>query len=522
MIIDPPKFSVSNLVRPQRAMLSVYNKEGLVPFAKELKAHGIELVSSGGTANHLRDAGLTVKDVSEITKSPSILGGRVKTLHPAVHGGILARRSVKSDLEDLQTHQIALFDLVVVNLYPFDEAVSREDVNDSIAAENIDIGGPAMIRAAAKNFAFVTVVPSPKDYPTILQTLKDESGYLPLALRRRLALNAFSLTASYDQAIASYLDDEPTESLPAHLDFHLPRTSVLRYGENPHQDAAFYGDQDKFYTKLHGKDLSYNNLIDLDAALSLIHEFSDQEPTVAILKHTNPCGVSSHHSLLKAWHQAFETDTQSPFGGITVMNQSCTLDLAKAIDVIFMELIIAPSFDADALEFLQKKKNRRLIRFNPSVASTYQVRNVLGGLLYQTADTSTRDDPFECVTQRKPTASELLDLRFAWHVSKHVKSNAIVYAKNQQTLGIGAGQMSRIDASEIAVSKGAKSKLNFEGCVVASDAFFPFPDGLIAAADSGAVGAIQPGGSIRDQEVISAADERNMAMIFTGQRHFRH
>jgi len=522
MTIEPPKFSVPNLVRPQRALLSVYDKQGLVPLAKELTAHGVELVSSGGTATHLREAGQTVTDVSEITKSPSILGGRVKTLHPAVHGGILARRTMDSDLEDLQAHEINLFDLVVVNLYPFEQAVERPDINDRIAAENIDIGGPAMIRAAAKNFAFVTVVPSPKDYPTIVKTLKDEQGQLPLSLRRRLALEAFSLTASYDQAIAGYFADEPEESLPARLDFHLPRTSALRYGENPHQDAAFYGDQDLFYSKLHGKDLSYNNLIDLDAALSLIHEFSDQEPTVAILKHTNPCGVSSHHSLLKAWHQAFETDTQSPFGGITVMNQVCTLELAKAIDVIFMELIIAPSFDADALEFLQNKKNRRLIQFNPRKSTTYQVRNVLGGLLYQTADTPARDDPFECVTQRKPTEAEYRDLRFAWNVSKHVKSNAIVYAKNQQTLGIGAGQMSRIDASEIAVSKGEKSNLDFQGCVVASDAFFPFPDGLIAAADSGAVCAIQPGGSIRDQEVITAADERNMAMIFTGTRHFRH
>jgi len=500
----------------------VYDKQGLIPFAKELTVHGIELVSSGGTATHLRDAGLTVTDVSEITKSPSILGGRVKTLHPAVHGGILARRSVKSDLEDLQTHQMDLFDLVVVNLYPFHQAIERPEVNDDVATENIDIGGPAMIRAAAKNFAFVTVVPSPKDYPMILQSLIDEQGHLPLALRRQLAWSAFSLTASYDQAIASYFADEHEDSLPAQINFHLPRTSVLRYGENPHQSAAFYGEQDTFYTKLHGKDLSYNNLIDLDAALSLIHEFSDQVSTVAILKHTNPCGVSSNHSLLQAWHLAFETDTQSPFGGITVVNQTCTLELAKAIDVIFMELIIAPSFDTDALEFLQKKKNRRLIQFNPDITSRYQVRSVLGGLLYQTTDTPARDDSFKCVTKRQPTESELCDLRFAWSVSKHVKSNAIVYAKNQQTLGIGAGQMSRIDASEIAVSKGDKSNLNFQGCVVASDAFFPFSDGLIAAADSGAVSAIQPGGSIRDKEVISAADERNMAMIFTGKRHFRH
>jgi len=522
MTIEPLNIPTPDLIKPRRALLSVFDKQGLIPFAQELQSFDIELVSSGGTASHLREAGLEVTDVAEVTKSPSILGGRVKTLHPAIHGGILARPGVESDLDDLTTHGIAPFELVIVNLYPFEDVVKHPDVNDSLAVENIDIGGPAMIRAAAKNFAFVTVVPSPNDYQMILEVLQKSNGHLPLSLRRQLALAAFKKTATYDHAIATYLDADTDDPLPKEIHLHVPRTDVLRYGENPHQNAALYGNQQDFYTKLHGKNLSYNNLIDLDAAIELISEFSDADPTVAILKHTNPCGVSSAESLLTAWHQAFETDTQSPFGGITVMNQACTLALANAIDSIFMELIIAPSFESDALEFLKLKKNRRLIQFKLDTLTQYKIRNVLGGLLYQTTDTAADDDPMTVVTARHPTKSELKDLSFAWRVAKHVKSNAIVYAKNQQTLGIGAGQMSRVDASEIAVSKGKKSGLNFDGCVVASDAFFPFPDGLIAAADSGAVAAIQPGGSIRDAEVISAADERAIAMVFTRKRHFRH
>jgi len=522
MIIEPHNIPTPDLVRPCRALLSVFDKKDLVPFAQELQTYNIELVSSGGTASHLRDAGLEVTDVAEVTKSPSILGGRVKTLHPAIHGGILARPEVESDQNDLKAHGIRRFDIVIVNLYPFQKAVARPDVNDSIAAESIDIGGPAMIRAAAKNFAFVTVVPSPDQYPTILQALQDAEGHLSLSLRRELALTAFRMTASYDHAIATYLGLEVDDPLPSEIHFHVPRNYILRYGENPHQDAALYGDPGISYTKLHGKDLSYNNLIDLDAGIELINEFSDADPTVAILKHTNPCGVSSAQSLLQAWQQAFETDPQSPFGGITVMNQACTLELARVIDSIFMELIIAPSFEPDALEFLKLKKNRRLIQFIPEVKSTHKIRSVLGGFLYQAPDTPADDDPMTIVTARQPTESELHDLLFAWRVVKHVKSNAIVYAKHQQTLGIGAGQMSRIDASEIAVSKGEKSGLKFKGCVVASDAFFPFPDGLMAAADCGATAAIQPGGSIRDQEVISAADQRGMSMVFTRRRHFRH
>lgn len=522
MTIKPLKLPIPDQMRPRRALLSVFDKKGLVPFAKRLQNHGILLVSSGGTATHLRKAGLDVADVADITKAPPILGGRVKTLHPAIHGGILARQNAKTDMDDLAKHGIEPFDLVVVNLYPFTEAIQRPYVDDAIAAENIDIGGPAMIRAAAKNFVYVTVVTSPDEYPTILDSLDDTDGHLHLSLRRQLAHSAFAKTAAYDRAIATYFEGTHDESLPCQLDLQLSRTSVLRYGENPHQEAAFYGNSEEFFTKLHGKSLSYNNLIDLDAALALIQEFMDEDPTVAILKHTNPCGVSSADTLVQAWDRAFATDRQSPFGGIVVMNQACTLALAEAIDPVFLELVIAPSFNEDALAWLQKKKNRRLIQFKPAPNGTYQLRRALGGILCQTTDPLAGDDPLTTVTDRAPTESELRDLIFAWRVAKHVKSNAIVYAKERQTLGIGAGQMSRVDASEIAVSKGAKSELSFDGCVVASDAFFPFPDGLLAAADSGAVAAVQPGGSIRDDKVIAAANERKMAMVFTGKRHFRH
>ena len=522
MTIDPLNIPVPDGVRPRRALLSVYDKNELIPFAEGLQSYGIELVSSGGTARHLRSAGLEVVDVAEVTKAPAMLGGRVKTLHPAIHAGILARQNAKDDRNDLDLHGIQPFELVVVNLYPFTEAIQRPDVNDAIAAENIDIGGPAMVRAAAKNFAYVAVVTSPDEYGDILTSLGNAHGHLSLALRRQLARMAFTRTAAYDQAISAYFGNDQESPLPAHASIHLFSKATLRYGENPHQNAAFYGSLEDRITKLHGKALSYNNLIDLDAALALIQEFTDEDPTIAILKHTNPCGVATAGTLLEAWQHAFATDTQSPFGGIVVMNKPCGVDVAKAVGRIFTELVIAPSFDDDALALLQEKKNRRIITFKPVPSEGYQVREVLGGLLCQTIDSPADKDSFTPVTSRTPTQRELLDLRFAWRVAKHVKSNAIVYAKDQQTLGIGAGQMSRIDSSEIALAKGAKSGLSFDGCVVASDAFYPFPDGLLAAADGGAVAAVQPGGSVRDKEVIAAADSRGMAMVFTGRRHFRH
>ena len=507
-----------NQVRIRRALLSVYDKSNLAPFARSLTALGIELVSSGGTARYLREQGLDVIDVDTVTGHPSMLGGRVKTLHPSIHGAILARRGMSADDADLARHEIAPIDLVVVNLYPFEQAVSRFDVTDTVAAENIDIGGPAMVRAAAKNFAYVAVVSSPEDYEGVIRELTDTGGELSLRVRRSLALKAFRRTAAYDAAISDYLTGES----PRELHIRLELGQELRYGENPHQKGFFYGDLEQRIEQLHGKPLSFNNLIDLDAAFGLIDEFKDSYPTVAILKHTNPCGVATASTLLQAWEHAFATDRQSPFGGIVVMNRSCTRSAAEAINTIFTELIIAPDFEPGVLDFLMRKKNRRLIRMRPYTRPDLDMRTVMGGILCQETDPPVTEEVMRTVTRRSPSNQEERDLSFAWRVCKHVKSNAIVYARDERTLGIGAGQMSRIDASEIAVAKGRKSDLDFTGCVVASDAFFPFADGLIAAADSGARAAVQPGGSVRDAEVIAAADERHMAMVFTGKRHFRH
>ena len=502
----------------RRALLSVYDKTDLVPFARMLADCGIELVSSGGTAHHLREHGLDPIDVSSLTGHPEILGGRVKTLHPTIHGAILARRGLMGDDADLDRLGIMPIDMVVVNLYPFEEAVARPDVTDPVAAENIDIGGPALLRAAAKNFAHVAVVSSPSDYPRLEQLLKTHQGAVPLEDRRALAGQAFTRTAAYDTAICEYFAAATADE----LQLRLPLGQTLRYGENPHQNSAYYGDLSRQIEHLHGKPLSFNNLIDLDAALGLIDEFKKDDPTVAILKHTNPCGVATAATLVKAWERAFATDKQSPFGGIVVMNRSCTQALAEAVDAIFTELIIAPGFEPGVLDFLRRKKNRRLILMKPHARLGTDMRSVLGGMLCQATDTSAAGDEMRTVTRRSPTKQEAADLSFAWRICKHVKSNAIVYVRNQRTLGIGAGQMSRIDASEIAIAKGLKSDLDFTGCVVASDAFFPFADGLIAAAECGARAAIQPGGSIRDREVIGAADARGIAMVFTGKRHFRH
>ena len=512
-------------VRLRRALLSAYDKTGLVAFARKLADLGIELISSGGTARHLREAGLAVVDVASVTGSPEILGGRVKTLHPGIHGAILARRGHRPDDADLASMDIRPIDLVVVNLYPFFDAVASPEVTDAVAAENIDIGGPAMTRAAAKNFAYVAAVTSPADYDAVAAELGASGGSLALATRRRLAARAFALTADYDAAIQAYLTSETADALPDSLRLSMPRQLSLRYGENPHQAAAFYGKTDGLFEKLHGKALSYNNLLDLSAALALIDEFADADPAVAILKHTNPCGVAVAATLQEAYEAAFATDRQSPFGGIVVANRPLTLSAAEAIDRIFTEIIIAPEFESGVRQLLMRKKNRRLIRQRSRnrLLPGLEARLVLGGALCQRRDLALPPGPaYRCVTERAPTAREQQDLDFAWRVAKHVKSNAIVYGADRRTLGIGAGQMSRIDASELAVLKARKSGLSLRGSVVASDAFFPFADGLVAAADAGATAAIQPGGSIRDAEVIRAANERGMAMVFTGKRHFRH
>ncbi|MBX2822048.1 MAG: bifunctional phosphoribosylaminoimidazolecarboxamide formyltransferase/IMP cyclohydrolase [Rhodothermaceae bacterium] len=520
-----------NLYKVHRALLSVSDKTGLVPFAQRLHALGIQLISTGGTSRTLKEAGLPVSDVSSITDFPEILDGRVKTLHPAIHGGILARRTDSEDLDTLEAHKIESIDLVVVNLYPFQEAVSQDEVTIGFAVENIDIGGPTLIRSSAKNFFFVGVVTSAADYDAVATELEQQDASLSMATRQRLAHQAFVHTSGYDKAISAFFqahrNGASVKESPLHLE--APHAQSLRYGENPHQQASLYGNPERFYECLHGKALSFNNLIDVSAALFLIDEFIDAAPTCAILKHTNPCGAASASSLKEAYDKAFATDRQSPFGGIVVVNQPLDLETAKAIDQIFTEIIIAPDYREGVLDFLMTKKNRRLIRSLKQArhSSVPDIRSVPGGYLIQERDpVLPGHDLFKeqvtVVTERQPTEREWLDISFSWKIVKHVKSNAIIYARNQSTLGIGAGQMSRIDASEIAIRKGQKSELDFKESVVASDAFFPFADGLIEAIKNGATAAVQPGGSIRDEEVIKAANDHGIAMVFTGKRHFRH
>jgi phosphoribosylaminoimidazolecarboxamide formyltransferase/IMP cyclohydrolase len=519
----------------RRALLSVYDKTGIVDFARRLRALDVTLISTGGTAATLREAGIAVTDVADVTGVPEVLEGRVKTLHPAIHAGILARRSREDDMAALDEHGYAPIDLVVGNLYPFSEAARDPDTSSETIMEYVDIGGPTMLRAAAKNHFDVGAATDPAQYDAIAAELEENDGCLSAPTRRSLAEAAFAHTAAYDQEIDAHLsretaeDGEASATLPDTFRVSLPQSASLRYGENPHQEGALYGASSPFYDKLHGNALSYNNLLDTSSALALIDEFRDAGPTCAILKHTNPCGVATADTLEQAWHQAFATDTQSPYGGIVVVNQALDRATAEAIDEIFTEIIIAPEFEPGVLDLLTERDRRRVIRHTrpARAADRPDVRSVLGGLLVQTHDPvlpsrNEGTEEWEVPTQRSPSDDEWADLDFAWRVVKHVKSNAIVYARNRATLGIGAGQMSRIDASELAVFKAQKSELDLTGSVVASDAFFPFADGLEAAADDGARAAIQPGGSIRDDEVIEAADAQDVAMILTGRRHFRH
>lgn len=517
----------------RRALLSVYDKTGIVDFARQLRALDIELLSTGGTAETLREAGLAVTDVAEVTGVPEVLEGRVKTLHPAIHSGILARRSRENDMAALDEHGYMPIDLVVCNLYPFAEAIADSETDHATAMEYVDIGGPTMLRAAAKNHFDVGAVTTPDQYDVVAEELAQNDGCLSAPTRRSLAEAAFAHTAAYDQEIDTYFsgpqeEDAEGEELPTSFEISLPQSTSLRYGENPHQAGGLYGDPSRFFDTLHGKDLSFNNLLDTSSALALIDEFREAGPTCAILKHTNPCGVATADTLEDAWHQAFATDTQSPYGGIVVVNQSLDRATAEAIDEIFTEIVIAPEFEPGVLDLLTERDRRRVVRLNRPAreADRFDIRSVLGGLLVQTRDPvlppADQQERWEVPTDRSPTEEERTDLDFAWRVAKHVKSNAIVYARDQATLGVGAGQMSRIDASELAVFKAQKSELDLTGSVVASDAFFPFADGLVAAADEGTRAAIQPGGSIRDEEVIEAADAHDVAMILTGRRHFRH
>jgi phosphoribosylaminoimidazolecarboxamide formyltransferase/IMP cyclohydrolase len=507
----------------------VSDKHGLVEFATALvREHGYTLLSTGGTAKLLAEKGLPVTEVSQHTGFPEIMEGRVKTLHPKIHGGLLCRRDKPDHLAQAEKNGIALIDLVVVNLYPFEQTVAKPGVHLEEAIENIDIGGPSMLRSAAKNHESVTVVCDPADYAAVLTAMADAAKLAEL--RRRLALKVFQRTASYDAAIARYLESQATEpdlealsGFPATLTLTWKKAQALRYGENPHQKAALYGTFHDHFEQLQGKELSYNNILDITSSTYLIGEF--ERPTLAILKHTNPCGVASADTLIEAWEKAYATDRQAPYGGIIVVNRTLETDLAKAIAEIFTEVIIAPRFSDEAMAILGKKKNLRLMIAKGGIGADalQEVRSVIGGVLVQDRDrTLGNESAFKVVTKRQPTPEEWAAMLFGWKIGKHVKSNSIVYCRGEQTLGIGAGQMARVDSSRIAVWKAGQAGLDLRGSAVASEALFPFPDGLLAAADAGATAAIQPGGAIRDAEVIAAADERGMAMVFTGSRHFKH
>lgn len=514
----------------RRALISVSDKRGLVSFVQGLAGQGVEVLSTGGTCRALKEAGLEVTEISEFTGFPEMLDGRVKTLHPRVHAGLLYVRGNSEHEGAMKAHDLAPIDLVVVNLYPFEETVAREGVTLEEAIENIDIGGPSMLRSAAKNHDSVTVVTDPDDYQNVLAEIK-ENGNTSKETRQKLALKVYQRTAAYDKAISDFLatafgkSSEP-EKVPAKLEVAQSLSQALRYGENPKQRAGLYGEFDKHFRQLHGKALSYNNILDLTAAAELICEFDGESPTLAILKHTNPCGVGNGGSLAEAWDKAFETDKLAPFGGIIAVNCPMDRECAERIASIFSEVIIAPSFEPGALEILQAKKNLRLIEFEGGLHTTdeWRIRSVgYGSLLMQERDSVEFDRGlWKVVTKREPSDDEWKAMIFGQKICKHVKSNAIVYVKADRTLGVGAGQMSRVDSSRIAVGKSSDAGLSLDGSVVCSDAFFPFADGLVAAAGSGARAAIQPGGSVRDEEVIAAADKAGMAMVFTGNRHFRH
>ncbi len=524
---------MTDIVPIRRALISVSDKSGLVPFAKALVARGVEILSTGGSAKALRDAGVMVNEVSEQSGFPEILDGRVKTLVPQIHGGILGRRDSEEHLAQMATHGIAPIDLVAVNLYPFEAAVAQGASEDA-CIENIDIGGPALIRAAAKNHEFVVVLTEPEQYAAVLAEWQQRGG-TTFALRRRLAGEAYARTAAYDAAIAAWFAEQRGEAFPRRLTITGARRQTLRYGENPHQTAAFYGTGERpgvaTARQLQGKELSYNNLNDTDAAFECVAEFDG--PTVAIIKHANPCGVATAPTLAAAWDKAFLCDPVSPFGGIVAVNRTLDLAAAEKISAILTEVIIAPDADDSAKKLLARKRNLRLLLTGgmpDAAASGLTFRSLSGGFLAQTRDHGgvERGD-LRVVTQRAPSEAEVADLLFAFRVCKHVKSNAIVYAKDRATVGIGAGQPSRVDSARIgawkaeAAAKAAGLDMTLtRGSVVASDAFFPFADGLEAVIDAGATAVIQPGGSVRDAEVIAAANAAGVAMVFTGMRHFRH
>jgi phosphoribosylaminoimidazolecarboxamide formyltransferase/IMP cyclohydrolase len=518
------------MARIQRAILSVTDKSGIVDFARQLLALGVELVSTGGTAKLLRDSGIAVKDISELTGFPEMLDGRVKTLHPKVHGGILHRRNDAKHIATVAEHGIPAIDMVVVNLYAFEKTAAKPGVHFEELIENIDIGGPSMIRSAAKNFEDVAIVTSPADYAPIIEEMKQSKGEVGRATKWKLAQKAFATTAAYDAAIASTLERMASQDaaalsaeagFPQTLRLSFKKAYDLRYGENPHQKAALYTDGSGLGIangrQLQGKELSYNNIVDLQACWELAQEFA--QPAVAIIKHTNPSGCATGTNLREAYVKALEVDPVSAFGGVIGVNQTVDGDAAAEMAKLFVEAIAAPGFTAEALEKFAAKKNLRLLEVTPGAPGPV-LKNVSGGLLVQDPDVAkVNDSELKVVTERQPTAEEMRALKFAWVVCKHVKSNAIVYARDGQTVGVGAGQMSRVDSCKIGAMKAV---LPLKGTVAASDAFFPFPDGVEVIASQGATAIIQPGGSVRDPEVIETANKLGLAMVFTGMRHFRH
>ncbi len=524
--------------RITRALLSVSDKTGLADFARTLARYGVELISTGGTAKAINEVGLKVVDVADLTGFPEMMDGRVKTLHPKVHGGLLSVRSNRQHAAAMQQHGIQPIDLLVVNLYPFETTVAK-GAGDDDCIENIDIGGPAMIRAAAKNHADVAVVIEPEDYATVLAELAQHGGMTTLELRRKLAAKAFARTAAYDAAISNWLAETLRDTAPDYRAFGGKLIEALRYGENPHQSAAFYRAPTAragvaTARQVQGKKLSYNNINDTDAAYECVAEFDPKGGAACVIvKHANPCGVAESESLVEAYRKALACDSTSAYGGIVAVNRTLDADAAQAITEIFTEVIIAPDASEEAVKIVGAKKNLRLLLAggvpDPRAAGV-TFKSVAGGLLVQSRDNAVVDDmPLKTVTKRTPSESELLDLRFAFRVAKHVKSNTIVYAKDLATVGIGAGQMSRVDSARIAARKAEDAAREAKrttpltkGSVVASDAFFPFTDGLLVAIEAGATAVIQPGGSMRDDEVIKAADTHNVAMVFTGTRHFRH
>ena len=519
----------------KRALVSVSDKTGIVEFCRELSGMGVEIFSTGGTLKSLQDAGVSAASISTITGFPEIMDGRVKTLHPKIHGGLLAVRENPDHVKQATENGISFIDLVVVNLYPFEATVAKPDVTFEDAIENIDIGGPSMLRSAAKNNESVTVVTDSADYALVLQEMRENSGATKRTTRLTLALKVFELTSRYDRAIASYLAGAvggAQQEAATKMTVSLERELDMRYGENPHQSAGLYRLTDEngtrsfadFFEKLHGKELSYNNMLDIAAAVTLIEEFRGEEPTVVIVKHTNPCGVAQAPTLAEAYRRAFSTDTQAPFGGIIAFNRPLDMEAAKAVNEIFTEILIAPAFEDGVLEMLMKKKDRRLVLQTSALPKGgWEFKSTPFGMLVQERDSKiVAKEDLTVVTKRQPTQEEIADLMFAWKICKHIKSNTILYVKNRQTYGVGAGQMSRVDSSKIARWKASEVSLDLHGSVVASDAFFPFADGLLAAAEAGVTAVIQPGGSIRDNEVIEAADANNLAMVFTGMRHFKH